>query len=249
MKQKTLRLQVLPAVDVLGNEAVRLEQGRYDRVNIRAGDPVERVRAFAAAGAPLVHVVDLDGAREGRTRPGLVRRLAEVARPAQLQVSGGVRAPGDAEGLLAAGAVRVVVGTAAFAAPEALAEYARTFGERLVVAIDVRDGRVAVEGWLRRTDFAPPEAAARCAEAGVARLLCTAVERDGTLAGPNLALLETVVAASGLPVLAAGGIASEQDLAAVAAAGCEGAVVGRALLDGRIPLSVLAGGDAEDAMV
>lgn len=232
-------LQILPAVDVLGDETVRLEQGSYDRVTVRAGDPVERVRLFAEAGAPLLHVVDLDGARAGRIRPELVARLVEAAPPAALQVSGGVRSPADVERLLAAGAERVVVGTAAFAAPEALAGYAARFGERLVVAVDVRGGKVAVEGWLRETGLAAEDAAARCAEAGVARILCTAVERDGTLAGPDVTLLRSVVAASGLPVLAAGGVASEDDLRAVAEAGCEGAIVGRALLDGRLPLGRL----------
>jgi phosphoribosylformimino-5-aminoimidazole carboxamide ribotide isomerase len=232
-------LQIVPAVDVLGDEAVRLEQGSYERVTVRAGDPVDRVRAFAASGAPVLHVVDLDGARAGRIRPGLVARLVEGARPAALQVSGGVRSPRDVEALLAAGARRVVVGTAAFAAPDALADHTGSFGERLVVAVDVRGGRVAVEGWLRETGLTAEEAAARCAEAGVERLLCTAVERDGTLAGPDVALLRSVVAASGLPVLAAGGIGSEDDLRAVAEAGCEGAVVGRALLDGRLRLERL----------
>ena len=227
-------LQVLPAVDVLGEESVRLEQGSYDRVTVRAGDPAERARAFAEAGAPLLHVVDLDGARTGRIRPALVARLVEAAAPAVLQVSGGARSPDDVEALLAAGAERVVVGTAAFAAPGALAEYAGAFGERVLVAVDVRDGRVAVEGWRRETGLTAEDAAARCAEAGVARLLCTAVERDGMLRGPDVDLLRRVVDASGLPVLAAGGIASEDDLRAVANAGCEGAVVGRALLDGRL---------------
>lgn len=230
---------MLPAVDVLGDETVRLEQGSYDRVTVRAGDPAERARAFAEAGAPLLHVVDLDGARAGRIRPQLVARLVEAAVPAALQVSGGVRSPADAEALLAAGAERVVVGTAAFAAPGALTEYANAFGERLVVAVDVRDGRVAVEGWLRETGLTAEDAAAQCAEAGVARLLCTAVERDGMLRGPDVGLLRRVVAASGLPVLAAGGIASEDDLRAVGEAGCEAAVVGRALLDGRLPLARL----------
>lgn len=225
---------MLPAVDVLGDETVRLEQGSYDRVTVRAGDPAERARAFAEAGAPLLHVVDLDGARTGRIRRVLVARLVEAAAPAVLQVSGGARSPGDVEALLAAGAERVVVGTAAFAAPGALAEYAGAFGERVLVAVDVRDGRVAVEGWRRETGLTAEDAAARCAEAGVARLLCTAVERDGMLRGPDVDLLRRVVDASGLPVLAAGGIASEDDLRAVANAGCEGAVVGRALLDGRL---------------
>jgi phosphoribosylformimino-5-aminoimidazole carboxamide ribotide isomerase len=231
--------QVLPAVDLLGEEAVRLEQGDFGRVAARA-QPEELVRRFAAAGARLIHVVDLDGARHGRIRTDVIARLAQAATPAKLQASGGIRSPGDAAELLSAGAARVVVGTAAFASPEALGEFVTHLGDRLVVAIDVRDGRVAVRGWLEDSGLEASEVATRCAEEGVARILCTAIERDGMLGGPDLDLLREVRDASGLPVLAAGGIRSEADLAAVAAAGCEGAIVGRALLDGSLPLSSVA---------
>jgi phosphoribosylformimino-5-aminoimidazole carboxamide ribotide isomerase/phosphoribosylanthranilate isomerase len=227
--------QVLPAVDLLGEEAVRLEQGDFGRVTVR-GQPQDLVRGFAAAGARLIHIVDLDGASRGRIRPDLIRRLADSAGPAKVQVSGGIRSPADAEQLLGAGAVRVVVGTAALAEPEALEQFVAQLGDRLVVAIDVRGGRVAARGWLDDTGFEAGDVARRCAEAGVSRILCTAIERDGMLGGPDLDLLREVKEASGLPVLAAGGIRSEADLAAVAAIGCEGAVVGRALLDGSLPL-------------
>lgn len=229
---------MVPAVDLFGDEAVRLEQGDFDRVAVRA-NPEELVRRFAAAGARLVHVVDLNGAREGRIRQGLLGRLAEAAAPAKVQASGGIRAPADAEQLLAEGAARVVVGTAAFAEPRALEQFAASLGDRLVVAIDVRGGRVAARGWLEDTGLDATDVARRCADTGVPRILCTAIERDGMLGGPDLDLLSAVSEASGLPVLAAGGIRSEADLAAVAAIGCEGAVVGRALLDGSLPLSVL----------
>jgi phosphoribosylformimino-5-aminoimidazole carboxamide ribotide isomerase len=231
---------VVPAVDLLGDGAVRLERGDFDRVVARQADPESLVRRFVEAGARLVHVVDLDGARSGRVRPELVRRLAAAARPAAVQASGGIRSLADAESLLGAGAARVVVGTAAFAEPAALSRYAAALGDRLVVALDVRDGRVAAAGWTRDTGLAVADAVVRCAEAGVPRLLCTAIERDGTLAGPDLALLERVRLRSGVPVLAAGGIATVADLEAVAATGCEGAIVGRALLDGSLPLSSLA---------
>ena len=227
--------QVLPAVDLLGEQAVRLEQGDFGRVAARA-QPEELVRRFAEAGARLIHVVDLDGARRARIRPDIVARLVQAAAPANLQASGGIRSPADAEQLLAAGVARVVVGTAALAEPEALEQFAAELGDRLVVAIDVRGGRVAVRGWLEDSGLDAAEVARRCAEAGVSRILCTAIERDGMLAGPDLDLLREVSDASGLPVLAAGGIRSESDLAAVAAVGCEGAVVGRALLDGSLSL-------------
>jgi phosphoribosylformimino-5-aminoimidazole carboxamide ribotide isomerase len=228
--------QVIPAVDVSGSEAVRLRRGERGSVVARGGNPATLAARFAAARPPLLHVVDLDGARSGRIRPKLVELLAGVASPVPVQVSGGVRSPADAEGLLAAGAVRVVVGTAALADAGALDELVSALGGRLVVAVDVRGGRVVVSGWTRTTAVTPEELAARCAEAGVERLLCTAAERDGTLGGPDLDLLARVRDASGLPVLAAGGVRSESDLNALAALGLEGAVVGRALLEGAVSL-------------
>ena len=229
---------VIPAVDLLGDDAVRLEQGDFGRVAARAR-PLKLIRRFAEAGARWIHLVDLDGARSGRIRPDLVRSLVDAAAPAEVQASGGVRSPADAVRLLEAGAARVVVGTAALAGAAELESFVAALGERLVVAIDVRDRRVAARGWLDDTGLEPAHAARRCAEAGVKRVLCTAIERDGMLAGPDLELLREVREASGLPVLAAGGISSEADVAAVAASGCEGAVVGRALLDGSLPLSAV----------
>lgn len=236
----TRHLEVIPAVDLLGEEAVRLERGAFDRVVARERDPLALVERFAAAGASRIHVVDLDGARTGRLRPELVRALATTAAPARVQAAGGVRSLGDARALLEAGAERIVVGTAAFAHPEAVDRLADELGEQLVVAIDVRERRVVTAGWTLDTELTVDLAVDRCAAAGVQRLLCTAVERDGTLGGPDLELLAHVVERSGARVLAAGGVRSEGDLAALEQAGCEGAVVGRALIEERLPLSTLA---------
>jgi phosphoribosylformimino-5-aminoimidazole carboxamide ribotide isomerase len=227
MLERWLRaeIEVIPAVDVLGQGAVRLLQGAYDDVVERAGDPVELARAFAAAGAARIHLVDLDGARSGRVRPELVSSVAAAVDPAELQASGGIRSLADARALLAAGAGRVVVGTAAFPDPAPWAE----LGERLVVALDVRDGQVRTAGWTEATGLTVEEAARRCKDVGVSRLLCTAIDRDGTLAGPDLELVRRV-AATGLRVLAAGGVRSTEDVRALAEAGAEAAVVGRALL-------------------
>jgi phosphoribosylformimino-5-aminoimidazole carboxamide ribotide isomerase len=231
--------QVIPAVDLLGNEAVRLAQGDYERVTLREADPAALVRRFTAAGADLVHVVDLDGARSGRLRPELIGSLAAAARPAAVQASGGIRSVEDARALLDAGAARVIVGTAAFAEEDAPARFAAALGDALVVAIDCRDGRIAVRGWGESGHLGVDEAVERCAAAGVVRLHCTAIDRDGMLGGPDLGLLRRVVERSGLRVVAAGGVSSEADLAAVAETGCEAAVVGRALLEGLVPLSAL----------
>jgi phosphoribosylformimino-5-aminoimidazole carboxamide ribotide isomerase len=231
--------QVIPAVDLLGDDAVRLEQGDYARVTLRESDPAALVRRFAEAGAALVHVVDLDGARSGRLRPDLITALVEAAAPAHVQASGGIRSVADAQSLLAAGAQRVIVGTAAFAEDDALGRFASALGGALVVAIDCRDGRIAVRGWGESTGLEVDEALDRCVAAGVVRLHCTAIDRDGTLAGPDLPLLRRVVERSRLAVVAAGGVSSEADLEAIEQTGCEGAVVGRALLEGRVPLSAI----------
>src|SRR5580765_3412966 len=150
-----------------------------------------------------------------------------------MQVGGGLREPGPIQAALDAGAARAIVGTAALADVESLAE---RFGERLVVAVDAKDGRVVTEGWVAETDVAAGDFARRCAAAGVRRLLVTSTRRDGSLAGPDTELLTEVLDA-GLPVLAAGGIASLDDLAALRDLGCESAVVGSALWSGRFTLA------------
>lgn len=230
---------VIPAVDLLGEEAVRLEQGDFERVSLRAGDPQELVARFAALGPAWIHVVDLDGARSGTIRPALISRLVTAAGGVPVQASGGIRSLADAAALLEAGASRVIVGTAAFADPTRLERFVAALGEQLVVAVDARGGKLALAGWERDGGLPIEEAAARCAAAGVPRLHCTAIDRDGTMAGPDLDLLARVRDRSGLPILAAGGIRSEEDLAKLDALGLEGAVVGRALLEGAIPLSAI----------
>ena len=241
MPRRPGTFQVIPAVDILGTEAVRLLRGEYDEVTLREADPfalIERV-AGAGAGAEIVHVVDLSAAREGGVRPDLVARAVAAASPARMQAAGGVRSTSDAASLVSAGAERVVVGTAAFSSSSLLDELVRELGERLVVAIDVRAGTIAVDGWTQGTSYSVLDAVERATQAGASRLLCTAIERDGTLDGPSLDLLAEVCALSGLPVLAAGGIRSPDDLSAIEAVGCEGAIVGRALLEGLVPLAAL----------
>ncbi len=233
---------MIPAVDLLGEEAVRLEQGDFERVSLRAGDPEELVTRFAGLGPAWIHVVDLDGARSGQIRPALIARLVAAAGRVPVQASGGIRSLEDAAVLIEAGAARVIVGTAAFADPTGLERFATALGDQLVVAVDARGGRLALAGWEQDAGLPIDEAAARCAAAGVQRLHCTAIDRDGTMAGPDLDLLARVRDRSGLPVLAAGGIRSEDDLASLEALRLEGAVVGRALLEGAIPLSAISAG-------
>jgi phosphoribosylformimino-5-aminoimidazole carboxamide ribotide isomerase len=224
-------MDVIPAIDLLGERAVRLEQGDYELPTLY-GEPVELARKFTAAGATRIHVVDLDGARAGRIRPDVVAALVRAAAPVPVQASGGVRSVADAEALIRAGADRVVVGTSAWTL---LDDLVAALGGRLVIAVDVREGVVRAHGWTEGS-LDLDDAIERSVDARVPRLLCTAIERDGTLQGPDLDLVRRVVESSGLPVLAAGGIRSGADVEALAEAGAEGAIVGRALLEARLSL-------------
>ena len=214
-----LAIDVMPAIDLLGDEAVRLEQGDYSRVVERADSPESLAERWVAAGAHWLHLVDLDGARDGRIRPAIVRRVAEAAGSASIQASGGIRSVADATALLEAGASRVVVGTAAWPEPEPWLELGA------VIALDIRDGKIWTRGWTNEAPLTLPDALARVRGA---RVLLTAIDRDGTLAGPDLRLVETA-AAAGVAVIAAGGIRSPDDVVDLARAGAEAAVVGRAL--------------------
>jgi phosphoribosylformimino-5-aminoimidazole carboxamide ribotide isomerase len=217
-------MQVIPALDLLGNDAVRLEQGDFERVIFR--QPIEGFMSrIVATAPPLIHIVDLQGARDGALRSEVIRRCAAIADGIPLQVSGGIRSIETARAALDAGASRVIVGTAAWESDDALQLFARTFGEQLLVALDVADGRIAVRGWTATSGLDVDDALSRCSHAGVVRLHVTAIERDGTMRGPDFALYRKVCA-RGIAVVAAGGIRDDDDVDALAEIGCEAAVMG-----------------------
>lgn len=221
---------VIPAVDVLDGRAVRLTQGDYDRVSIDAGDPLELIRRAASFEPPFVHVVALAAARDGGSPLDLARAVVEAAAPVPVQLGGGVRTVADALTLREAGVGRVMIGTAAFGDVPL-----RDFGD-VVVAIDVKDGVVRTRGWLESSGLTTRDAIDRCREAGVSKLLCTAIDRDGTAAGPDLELLRVVRGLFEGELLAAGGVRDGEDVDALGALGVDGVVVGRAWLEGRVSL-------------
>lgn len=224
---------IYPALDVLEGRVVRLSEGQRERVTVEGGDPVAAAQRFAAEGASWLHLVDLDGAFSGAPDLGLVARVAATGLP--VQVGGGYRTVESIEAALAAGAARVLVGTAALE-DRFLAAAVERFGGAVAVAVDARDGLVTVSGWTEDSKVSAVELARRCAGAGIERLLVTSTRRDGTLAGPDVELLEDVLAA-GLPVVAAGGIASLEDLGRLRELGCEGAVTGSAIWLDRFSLA------------
>jgi phosphoribosylformimino-5-aminoimidazole carboxamide ribotide isomerase len=223
-------MAVIPAVDVLDGRAVRLVQGDYDRIGVDAGDPLELVRRAAAFAPPFVHVVALGAARDGGPPIELARDVVAAAGPVPIQLGGGVRTVADAAALHDAGVARVMIGTAAFGELPL-----QDFGD-VVVAVDVGGGIVRTRGWRESSGLTTAAALARCAEAGITKVLCTAVERDGTRGGPDLDLLREARGLFGGELLAAGGIRDAADVDAVLALGVDGVVVGRAWLDGTLRL-------------
>ncbi len=234
---------VYPALDIRDGQVVRLLQGDYAQQTTYGDDPLPRAQAFAAAGAQWMHLVDLDAARAGGyTLAPLLARIAADTR-LQVQTGGGVRCRDDVARILDAGASRVVVGSLAVREPAQVLAWLREFGAaRLTIALDTRQGddgvwRLPVHGWTETADVTLDELAVRYAEAGMQHLLCTDIARDGMLSGPNLDLYAHLSRLlPGVAVQASGGVRDVADVAAARAAGCAGAVLGKALLEGRLLL-------------
>ena len=227
-------MKVVPAMDLMGGQAVRLREGkREQRTDYSRVDPVATIARFAEAGAELVHLVDLDGAFAGEpAQAAVVARILGSA-PVPVQLGGGMRSLGAVERALGAGAGLVVLGTMAVKEPELAEEACATWPGRIVVAVDARDGMVAVNGWTETTSIAAVDLAKRAADWGAAKILYTDVARDGTGNGPSLESTRELQRSVGdTPVIASGGIGSLGDIRALASAGIAECVVGRALYEG-----------------
>jgi phosphoribosylformimino-5-aminoimidazole carboxamide ribotide isomerase len=231
-----------PAIDIRGGQAVRLLEGDYGRETVYDADPVDAARRWAGEGAELLHVVDLDGAKAGSPQNlEAVRRIA-AAVECPIQVGGGLRDAGAVAAVLSAGASRVVIGTAALRDPAFLERALAEHENRVVVSVDGRGGKVSVHGWTEVADLSVARAVAGLGAVGVRRFLCTTIEVDGTMAGPALDDLREIAAGTQARVIASGGVGTLADLEALRALGAEagnleGAIVGRALYEGRFTVA------------
>ena len=242
-----MSLRLVPAIDLRGGRCVRLYQGRFDAETVYDDDPARVLARYRELGSRYVHVVDLDGARDGsQSNRAVIARLVQAEPDVRLQVGGGIRTRDVAEGLLELGVARVVVGSVAVLQPTLVQDWLRAFGaDRVVLAFDVRldasgTPRLTTHGWADQTDASLWDAVADYLEHGVRHVLCTDVARDGALSGPNLALYED--AARRYPTVewqASGGVAGAADLRALAATGVAAVISGRALLEERIPVEEL----------
>ena len=240
-------MELWPAIDLRGGRCVRLLQGDYDRETVFGDDPVEMARRFAAGGARRLHIVDLDGAKEGTpVQAELVARMVAAA-GVPCQLGGGIRSVDTARGYVAAGVHRLVVGSVAIENPALLAELAHAFPGQIVLGLDARDGKVAVRGWLETSALGAIDVAKRHEQLPLAGIVYTDIAKDGMMAGPNVPALAEMVRAVRLPVIASGGVSNAGDIRQVAAVGAAGCIVGRALYEGSLTLAQAAEAAGERA--
>ncbi len=225
-------MELIPAIDLLGGKVVRLQRGRYDQVTVYSERPVEQARVFYDAGARSLHVVDLDGARDGEPRNLAVMESILRSVPMRIQVGGGIRDESTAKRWLSAGASRVVLGTAAVKQPALVKRLCEQHPGAVVVAVDERDGEVAVEGWLEASGRSARELAREVDAWGVGAILHTVIARDGTREGPDVDATLALQAAVSATVIASGGIGELAHIRSLAQRGVRAAVCGRALLSG-----------------
>jgi phosphoribosylformimino-5-aminoimidazole carboxamide ribotide isomerase len=232
-----MAFSLYPAIDLKGGQVVRLKRGEMDQATIYADDPAAQARSFIEAGFSWVHMVDLDGAFAGKpANASAVRAIIAAVPGAKLQLGGGIRSMETAEAWLSAGVSRIILGSAAVKDPDFARAACRAFPGRVALGIDARDGMVATEGWAETSDVSATDLARRFEDSGAAAVIYTDIARDGMLTGVNVAATAALARAVRLPVIASGGVAGVEDITALRAegAGIEGAILGRALYDGRI---------------
>jgi phosphoribosylformimino-5-aminoimidazole carboxamide ribotide isomerase len=232
-------MEVIPAIDLLDGKCVRLYQGDYDRSQIFNENPVEVARNWVEQGATRLHVVDLDGAKQGKSVNLAAIEAIVRAISVPVQVGGGLRDRNSVSQLLNLGVQRTILGTIAVEQPELVTELCQEFPQQIVVGIDARNGKVATRGWLEISEVEATELAGRMAQQGAAAIIYTDIHRDGTMSGPNLEALKKLASAINIPVIASGGVSSLTDLLSLLALeslGVTGAIVGKAIYTGDVNL-------------
>ncbi|MCR4578161.1 MAG: 1-(5-phosphoribosyl)-5-[(5-phosphoribosylamino)methylideneamino]imidazole-4-carboxamide isomerase [Clostridiales bacterium] len=231
---------ILPAIDLCEGKAVRLKRGEYDKITVYSDDPPALLKSFEQNGAAEVHVVDLEGARDGTTpNLALIRRMKRST-SLIMEVGGGIRSMDTVNAYLEdAGVDRVILGTAAVTDPVFLEKAVQRYGERIAVGADIKDGCVAIRGWTEKSDLDAFGFCRRMRDMGVKTLIVTDISRDGMLAGANLLLYEQLTAEFALNIIASGGVSSVSDIAALKGAKVYGAIIGKALYEGAVDLKEL----------
>lgn len=227
---------LLPAIDLYGGKAVRLYKGDYDQMTVYSGDPLAVAKSFWEAGADYLHLVDLEGARVGTTANFDTIKALISDSGLKVEVGGGIRSREVVEKYVESGASRVILGTAAITQPGFVEEMVKAYGDKIAVGADIRDGKVAIRGWTETTDLECLAFCRRMEEIGVATIICTDISKDGVLGGTNLALYRELADKLSLNVIASGGVSSLEDITALCSLGLYGAILGKALYEGRLSL-------------
>src|SRR5271169_1407237 len=230
-------VQIYPAIDLRGGQCVRLRQGDYQQETVFGADPAAMARRWVAEGASYLHLVDLDGAREGRPVNGVSVRAIIQASGVPCQLGGGLRTEADIAEVLGWGLDRVVIGTRALQSPDWLEQMCGRFPGKIGLGIDAKNGRVATQGWLEVSELPALELARRCASLPLAALVYTDISRDGMMQGANVDAMRELAAAVPLPVIASGGVTTVDDVRRLAALNLYGCIVGRALYEGKLKLA------------
>lgn len=230
-------MQIWPAIDLRGGKCVRLRQGDYGRETVYGDDPAAMALRWVAEGAQYLHLVDLDGARDGSNANWEAVRAIVTATKIPCELGGGIRDEAAIERMLAAGISRLVVGTRALKEPQWFRQVCQRYPGKLALGIDAKNGRVATDGWLETSDVSALEMARSFDGQPLAAIIYTDISRDGMLQGPNLAAMQEMKAAVGIPVIASGGVTVAKDVAELAAIGMDGCIIGRAIYEGTLTLA------------
>lgn len=227
---------VYPAIDIRGGHAVRLVEGDYDQETVFDEDPANAARRWADNKAEWIHIVDLDGARDGvRANVDAIQRIREATN-VKLQLGGGLRSMVDIDEVADLGIDRMIIGSAAIANPSLVLDAVSKYGDRIAVGLDARDGKLAAHGWIDQTDVDALEAARRFADSGVANIIFTDIHRDGKLIGPNIGALRTMVDTVPTNIIASGGVGTLNDVRRIRETGAAGVIIGSALYRGTVEL-------------
>ena len=230
-------MDILPAIDLIGGKCVRLVQGQYDRQITYKDDPVAQAAEFAAAGAAWLHIVDLDGAKEGRcVNAQVVAAIARQMPALKIELGGGIRNEEAIAAMLEAGVTRLILGSSAIKQFGWFGDMARKYPHRLVLGLDARGANLATEGWLEQGGLDVFEFAKQAADLPIAAIVYTDISKDGMLAGPNLERTGQLVRTVDVPIVAAGGVTTVEDIQNLKSVGVAGAIIGRALYEGSITL-------------
>lgn len=229
-------MQIYPAIDIKDGKAVRLTQGKFDEVTVFNESPVETFKQWVEAGASYVHMVDLDGARYGKSF--IIDIIKDIRKKYDLpiQTGGGVRSIEDITDRINAGVSRVIIGTAAVKNPELVKKAVEMYGDKIAVGVDAKDGMVAIAGWEEVSDISAVELCLKMKEYGVKTVIYTDISKDGMMCGPNIVATKELIDKTGLDVIASGGVYSMQNLEEVESINAEGVIIGKALYNGALDL-------------